>query len=38
MQKILFCVGNQINKYGRWKIAVEGKGLTVNFDKTQGMQ
>ena len=27
-----------INKYGRWKIAVEGKGLTVNFDKTQGMQ
>ena len=26
-----------INKYGRWKIAVEGNGLTVNFDKTQGM-
>ena len=27
-----------INKYGRWKNAVEGKGLRVNVDKTKGMQ
>ena len=27
-----------INKYGRWKIAVEGKGLRVNVDKTKDMQ
>ena len=25
-------------KYGRWKNAVEGKGLRVNVDKTKGMQ
>ena len=25
-------------KYGRWKNPVEGKGLSVNVDKTKGMQ
>ena len=25
-------------KYGRWKNAVEGKGLRVNLNKTKGMQ
>ena len=27
-----------MDKYGRWKNAVEGKGLRVNVDKTKGMQ
>ena len=27
-----------MGKYGRWKNAVEGKGLWVNVDKTKGMQ
>ena len=27
-----------MNKYGRWKNAVKGKGLRVNVDKTKGMQ
>ena len=27
-----------MDKYKRWKDAVEGKGLRVNFDKTNGMQ
>ena len=27
-----------MGKYGRWKNAVEGKGLRVNADKTEGMQ
>ena len=27
-----------MHKYGRWKNAVEGKSLRVNFDKTKGMQ
>ena len=27
-----------MNKYGRWKNAVEGKGLRVNTDKTKDMQ
>ena len=27
-----------IDRYGRWKNAVEGKGLRVNVDKTKGMQ
>ena len=27
-----------MDKYGRWKNAVEGKGLRVNADKTKGMQ
>ena len=27
-----------MNKYGRWKDAVEGKGLRVNVDKTKGMK
>ena len=27
-----------MDKYGRWKNAVEGKGLRVNVDKTAGMQ
>ena len=27
-----------MNKYGRWKNAVEGKGLRVNIDKNKGMQ
>ena len=27
-----------MGKYGRWKIAVERKGLRVNVDKTKGMQ
>ena len=26
-----------MDKYGRWKNAVEGKGLRVNVDKTKGM-
>ena len=27
-----------MDKYGRWKNAVEGKSLRVNVDKTKGMQ
>ena len=27
-----------MHKYGRWKNAVEGKGLRVNVDKTKGIQ
>ena len=27
-----------MDKYGRWKNSVEGKGLRVNVDKTKGMQ
>ena len=27
-----------MDKYGRWKNAVEGKGLRVNIYKTKGMQ
>ena len=27
-----------MDKHGRWKNAVEGKGLRVNVDKTKGMQ
>ena len=27
-----------IDKYGRWKNAVEGKDLRVNVEKTKGMQ
>ena len=27
-----------MDKYGRWKNVVEGKGLRVNVDKTKGMQ
>ena len=27
-----------MDKYKRWKNAVEGKGLSVNVDKTKGMQ
>ena len=27
-----------MDKYGRWKNAMEGKGLRVNVDKTKGMQ
>ena len=27
-----------MGKYGRWKIAVEGKGLRVNVGKAKGMQ
>ena len=27
-----------MDKYGRWKNAVEGKGLRVNVDETKGMQ
>ena len=27
-----------MNKYDRWKNAVEGKGLRVNVNKTKGMQ
>ena len=27
-----------MDKYGRWKNAVEGKGMRVNVDKTKGMQ
>ena len=27
-----------MDKYGRWKNAVEGKGLRVNVGKTRGMQ
>ena len=27
-----------LEKYGRWKYSVEGKGLRVNFNKTKGMQ
>ena len=27
-----------MDKYDRWKNAVEGKGLRVNVDKTKGMQ
>ena len=27
-----------MDKYGRWKNALEGKGLRVNVDKTKGMQ
>ena len=27
-----------MGKYKRWKNAVEGKGLSVNVDKTKGMQ
>ena len=27
-----------MDKYWRWKIAVEGKGLRVNVDKTEGIQ
>ena len=27
-----------MDKYGRWKIAVEGKDLTVNVDKTKSME
>ena len=27
-----------MDKYGRWKKAVEGKGLRLNVDKTKGMQ
>ena len=27
-----------MEKYGRWKNAVEGKGVSVNVDKTKGMQ
>ena len=29
---------NEVNKYGGWKNAVEGKGLRVNVNKTKGMQ
>ena len=27
-----------MDKYGRWKIAAEGKGLRVNVDKAKGME
>ena len=27
-----------MEKYGKWKNAVEGKGLSINVDKTKGMQ
>ena len=27
-----------MDKYGRWKNVVEGKGLKVNVDKAKGMQ
>ena len=27
-----------MDKFGRWKNAVKGKGLRVNVDKTEGMQ
>ena len=27
-----------MDKYRRWKIALEGMGLRVNIDKTKGMQ
>ena len=27
-----------MDKYGRWKSAVEGKGLRVNVNKTKGIQ
>ena len=29
---------NEVNKYGGWKNAVEGKGLRVNVNKTKHMQ
>ena len=35
MQMILICVGNH---YGRWRNAVEEKGLRVNVDKPKSMQ
>ena len=42
MQMILFFCGESLNevmdKYRRWRIAVEGKGLRVNVDETEGMQ
>ena len=28
----------KVEKYGRWKNAVEGKGLRVNVNKTKGIQ
>ena len=41
MQAILFCVWEFLDEvmdnYGRWKNAVEGKGLRVNVGKTEGM-
>ena len=40
MQTILFCVGNHVvmDKHGRWKNTVEGKGLKVNIYKAKCMQ
>ena len=36
----VFCresLNEVMEKYGRWKNAVEGKGLRVDVDKTKGM-
>ena len=42
MQTILFCMWEFLDEvmdnYGRWKNAVEGKGLRVSVGKTEGMQ
>ena len=40
MQTVLLCkksLNEVMGKYGRWKNAVEGKGLRVNVDKTKGI-
>ena len=38
MQTILGIINEVMDKYRRWKNAVEGKGLRVNIIKTKGMQ
>ena len=35
---LVLCRESLMDKYGRWKNAVEGKGLRVNVDKTKGIQ